>query len=44
MMNSSLPKGRNMVKWQAFDSMSEQFEGIQQIIQEQNNRGTTRTD
>ncbi|PGZ34574.1 3-oxoacyl-ACP synthase [Bacillus anthracis] len=35
MMNSSMPKGRTMVKWQAFASMPEQFEGIQQIIQEQ---------
>ncbi|HFU7090013.1 TPA: YolD-like family protein [Bacillus cereus] len=36
MMNSSMPKGRTMVKWQAFASMPKQFEGIQQIIQEQN--------
>ncbi|MBE7106095.1 YolD-like family protein [Bacillus cereus] len=35
MMNSRMPKGRTMVKWQAFASLPEQFHGINQIIQEQ---------
>ncbi|MBE7122962.1 YolD-like family protein [Bacillus cereus] len=35
MMNSHMPKGRGMVKWCPFASMTEQFEGIHRIIQEQ---------
>ncbi|QWH54359.1 YolD-like family protein (plasmid) [Bacillus mycoides] len=35
MMNSYMPKGRGMIKWQAFASLPEQFQGIQSIIQEQ---------
>ncbi|MGD6955470.1 YolD-like family protein [Bacillus thuringiensis] len=31
----SIPKGRGMVKFSAFAAMPEQFEGINQIIQEQ---------
>ncbi|MFB5561878.1 YolD-like family protein [Bacillus cereus] len=32
---NSIPKGRGMVKFSAFAAMPEQFEGINQIIQEQ---------
>ncbi|MFJ8531598.1 YolD-like family protein [Bacillus sp. NPDC094106] len=35
MNNANMPKGRRMVKWTPFAAMSEQFEGINQIIQEQ---------
>lgn len=35
MMNSHMPKGRGMIKWQAFASLPEQFQGIRNIIQEQ---------
>ncbi|PEF45183.1 hypothetical protein CON22_18045 [Bacillus cereus] len=35
MMNSYMPKGRGMIKWQPFASMPEQFQGIQNIIHEQ---------
>lgn len=36
MMNSQMPKGRKMVKWMPFASLPEQFQGIREIIQEQN--------
>lgn len=32
---NSIPKGRGMVKFSAFAAMPEQFEGINQIVQEQ---------
>lgn len=35
-MNSQMPKGRKMVKWMPFASLPEQFQGIREIIQEQN--------
>jgi hypothetical protein len=34
MSNSNMPKGRGMIKWQAFASMPEQFAGIREIIKE----------
>ncbi|AEA19822.1 MULTISPECIES: YolD-like family protein [Bacillus cereus group] len=36
MMNSQMLKGRKMVKWMPFASLPEQFQGIREIIQEQN--------
>lgn len=36
MMHSQMPKGRKMVKWMPFASLAEQFQGISEIIQEQN--------
>ncbi|ACK98607.1 MULTISPECIES: YolD-like family protein [Bacillus cereus group] len=35
MMNSQMPKGRKMVKWNAFASLPEQFQGINEIFKEQ---------
>ncbi|GAB6462155.1 TPA: YolD-like family protein [Bacillus cereus] len=35
MMNSKIPKGRLMVKWQGFAALPEQFTGINRLIQEQ---------
>ncbi|WP_439876896.1 YolD-like family protein (plasmid) [Bacillus mycoides] len=35
MNNTNMPKGRGMVKWTPFASLPEQFQGINQIIQEQ---------
>ncbi|PGA33968.1 YolD-like family protein [Bacillus wiedmannii] len=32
--NSNMPKGRGMVKWQAFASLPEQFAGIREMIKE----------
>ncbi len=34
-MNANMPKGREMVKWQPFASMPEQFVCIKEMIQEQ---------
>lgn len=34
-MNSKIPKGRLMVKWQAFAALPEQFIGINKLIEEQ---------
>lgn len=34
MMNSKIPKGRLMVKWQEFAALPEQFMGINRLIQE----------
>ncbi|PGB24815.1 3-oxoacyl-ACP synthase [Bacillus toyonensis] len=34
MNNANMPKGRGMVKWQAFASMPEQFVGIREMIKE----------
>lgn len=36
MSNANMPKGRGMIKWSPFTSLSEQFQGIREIIQEQN--------
>lgn len=35
-MNSQMPKGRKMIKWMPFASLPEQFNGIREMIQEQN--------
>ncbi|MET7020702.1 YolD-like family protein [Bacillus mycoides] len=36
MTNANMPKGRGMVKFTPFAALSEQFEGIQEIIKEKN--------
>lgn len=36
MNNANMPKGRGMVKWSPFAAMSEQFDGIREIIKEKN--------
>lgn len=35
-LNPSIPKGRHMVKWQAFKTLPEQYEQLEQYIQDQN--------
>lgn len=35
-LNSNIPKGRGMVKWQPFATLAEQFETIQQYLIDQN--------
>ncbi|WP_325982391.1 YolD-like family protein [Staphylococcus equorum] len=35
-LNSNIPQGRGFVKWQAFKTMPEQFEQLEQYIQDQN--------
>ncbi|MDW8565426.1 YolD-like family protein [Staphylococcus shinii] len=35
-LNSNIPKGRGMVKWQPFATLPEQFETIQQYLIDQN--------
>ncbi|ETT81790.1 YolD-like family protein [Bacillus mycoides] len=36
MNNANMPRGRGMVKFTPFAALSEQFEGIQEIIKEKN--------
>ncbi|MFD6509942.1 YolD-like family protein [Bacillus sp. NPDC060175] len=36
MSNANMPRGRGMVKFTPFAALSEQFEGIREIIQEKN--------
>ncbi|MFQ3901724.1 YolD-like family protein [Staphylococcus sp. 50Mo3-1] len=35
-LNPRIPKGRGMVKWQAFKTLPEQYEQLEQYIQDQN--------
>lgn len=35
-LNPRIPKGRGIVKWQAFKTMPEQYEQLEQYIQDQN--------
>ena len=35
-LNSRIPEGRGIVKWQAFKTMPEQYEQLEQYIQDQN--------
>ena len=35
-LNPRIPEGRKMVKWQAFKTMPEQYERLEQYIQDQN--------
>jgi len=35
-LNSRIPQGRGMVKWQAFKTLPEQYEQLEQYIQDQN--------
>ncbi|WP_204180529.1 YolD-like family protein [Staphylococcus sp. GDY8P95P] len=35
-LNPRIPKGRGMVKWQAFKSMPEQYERLEQYMNDQN--------
>lgn len=36
MNNANMPKGRGMVKWAPFAALTSQFDGIREIIKEQN--------
>jgi len=36
MSNANMPKGRGMVKWAPFAALTPQFEGIREMIKEQN--------
>ncbi|MBJ8030699.1 YolD-like family protein [Bacillus cereus group sp. N21] len=36
MNNANMPKGRGMVKWTPFAALTEQFDGIREIIKEKN--------
>ncbi|PFE53819.1 3-oxoacyl-ACP synthase, partial [Bacillus cereus] len=36
MNNANMPRGRGMVKFTPFAALSEQFEGIREIIKEKN--------
>ena len=35
-LNPRIPKGRGIVKWQAFKTLPEQYEQLEQYIQDQN--------
>ncbi|MDW3901164.1 YolD-like family protein, partial [Staphylococcus saprophyticus] len=35
-LNPKIPQGRGIVKWQAFKTMPEQYEQLEQYIQDQN--------
>ncbi len=35
-LNPRIPQGRGMVKWQAFKTLPEQYEQLEQYIQDQN--------
>ena len=35
-LNARIPKGRGMVKWQAFKTVPEQYEILEQYIKDQN--------
>ncbi|PTK88217.1 hypothetical protein BUZ06_14180 [Staphylococcus gallinarum] len=35
-LNPNIPQGRGIVKWQAFKTLTEQFEQLEQYIQDQN--------
>ncbi|EOO11938.1 YolD-like family protein [Bacillus cereus] len=36
MSNANMPKGRGMIKWSPFAALTEQFDGIREIIKEKN--------
>ncbi|PGP19203.1 3-oxoacyl-ACP synthase [Bacillus cereus] len=36
MSNANIPKGRGMIKWAPFAALTPQFDGIREIIKEQN--------
>ncbi|HDR6759156.1 TPA: YolD-like family protein, partial [Bacillus cereus] len=36
MNNANMPKGRKMVKWTPFAALTSQFDGIREMIKEQN--------
>ncbi|WP_001057785.1 YolD-like family protein [Bacillus cereus] len=36
MNNANMPKGRGMIKWAPFAALTPQFDGIREIIKEQN--------
>ncbi|MDZ4588712.1 YolD-like family protein [Bacillus cereus] len=36
MNNANMPKGRGMVKWTPFSALTPQFDGIREMIKEQN--------
>ncbi|KOS26701.1 3-oxoacyl-ACP synthase [Bacillus anthracis] len=36
MNNANMPKGRGMIKWTPFAAMTEQFDGIREMIKEKN--------